>query len=124
MHASSPEELSNLLCEAVNAADIEAVLQLYEPGAVLVRPSGIRIHGSDAIREATYELLQLRPRMTFEASEVARHGDIALFLTEWSLVGIDDSGALVQRAGVGTEVARRQQDGSWRYVIDDPGSVY
>ncbi|WP_280813977.1 hypothetical protein [Variovorax sp. TBS-050B] len=44
-----------------------------------------------------------------------RCGDIALLKAEWTIE--DDAGA-VRARGSSVEVARRQPDGGWRYVID------
>lgn len=47
-------------------------------------------------------------------------GDIALTCSDWSATATDQHGALVPMTGRGTEVARRQADGTWLLVIDNP----
>ncbi len=47
-------------------------------------------------------------------------GDIALITAKWELTGTGADGKPVQLAGQSFEVARRQADGSWRYLIDSP----
>jgi hypothetical protein len=38
----------------------------------------------------------------------------------WTQVGIDAEGDEVSFSGITAEVVRRQADGTWKYVIDDP----
>jgi len=107
--ASRPEDLSRLFVERANAGDVEGLVSLYEPDAVLAFPPGEVTVGSQAIRQAYRRLLADRP--TFTAGDqrpVLRHGDLAL--TSTRLVG----------GGATVEVARRQPDGTWLWVIDQP----
>jgi ketosteroid isomerase-like protein len=47
-------------------------------------------------------------------------GNLALLITEWTLVGTDPSGKSINLAGRGTIVFRRQPDGNWLMVIENP----
>jgi ketosteroid isomerase-like protein len=49
-----------------------------------------------------------------------RTGDLAMTHAEWVLTGTDEDGAEVVMSGRGTVVSRRQPDGTWRVVFDDP----
>ena len=105
--ARQPEDLDRLFLERANAGDVEGVVDLYEPGAVLAFPPGRLTAGRAAIREVYADLLASRPRLTGEIRPAIRNGDIAITSTV--------------RAGNATvEVARRQPDGSWLWLIDQP----
>jgi ketosteroid isomerase-like protein len=107
--AMEPEDLSRLFVERANAGDLDGLVALYEPDAVLAFPAGQVTTGSQAIRQVYARLLDDRP--TFTAGErrpALRHGDLAL--TSTRLGG----------SGVTVEVARRQPDGTWLWVIDNP----
>lgn len=110
--ATRPEDLSRLILERLNAGDIDGLVALYEPDAVLALPDGQTATGSDEIRMAYERLLADRP--TFEPGvqqPTLRSGDLAL-----------TSSRLVN--GVVTiEIARRQDDGTWLWVIDQPSLV-
>ena len=47
-------------------------------------------------------------------------GDIALSLVAWTLKGTGLDGKPVHMEGTGTDVLRRQADGRWLFVIDNP----
>jgi ketosteroid isomerase-like protein len=46
--------------------------------------------------------------------------DIALITADWTLKGTGADGKSVQMSGHSVEVARRQGDGTWLFVIDTP----
>jgi uncharacterized protein (TIGR02246 family) len=105
---------------ACNSGDVEQVLALYEPNALLAPQPGERAEGAQAIREALAGLLALEGRMTSTNVYCMRVGDLALLQGEWAFVGTAPDGSPVELAGRSAEVVRRQPDGSWRYVIDHP----
>jgi ketosteroid isomerase-like protein len=46
--------------------------------------------------------------------------DLALVITTWSFAGTGPDGKPVKLAAKSADVLRRQADGSWRIVIDNP----
>ncbi len=123
MFARDPEDLSHLFAKRASARDLEGLLDLYEPEARFVDPSGSDADGEDAIREQLAGLIALAPRISSADIRVVRAGDVALLSNRWRMsFGNDDDGSAGME-GTSTEVARRQPDGSWRYVIDDPAST-
>ncbi len=90
--AAQPEDLGRFFVERANAGDVDGLVALYEPDAVLAFPAGQVTTGSQAGGQ--------RPAL--------RNGDLAL--TSTRLAG----------GGATVEVARRQPDGTWLWVIDQP----
>jgi ketosteroid isomerase-like protein len=120
MPARKPEDLGRLFTDALNAGDLDALMQLYEPGAML-RPGPDQIAaGSDAMRAALAGFLGMKPRFKLAAKTLGEVGDLALTSSKWELSGTGPDGAPVTMNGQGVEVARRQADGTWRWVIDTP----
>jgi ketosteroid isomerase-like protein len=110
--AVAPEDLARLLVERINVGDLDGVVALYEPDAILALPDGGVAEGEEAIRRFYSDLLATRPTFSpGEQSPPLRWGDLAL--TSTRLVG----------GGATAEVARRQADGSWRWIIDRPNVV-
>ena len=120
MAAHKPEELDVLFAQAVNAGDIEAVIKLYEPTASLMMQPGQVVSGTKAVREALSGFLAMKPRMTLEARTLAEAGGIALTTSKWVLEGTGPDGTPMKMEGQSAEVARRQPDGTWLFVIDNP----
>ena len=120
MPARKPEELDALFANAINAGDIEAVIKLYEPGACLMSEPGVVVSGTRAIREALGGLLAMKPRITLEARKLAETEGIAFTTSKWVLEGTGPDGKPVRIEGHSAEVARRQPDGTWLFLIDNP----
>ena len=107
--AHRPEDLNRMVLERLNAADVDGLVALYEPEAVLILPDGRRAEGAEAIRAAYTGLVADRPVFTpGRVLPAVRNGDLAL-----TAVRLPDGAVTV-------EVARRQPDGTWRWVIDQP----
>jgi len=107
--AATPGDLHRLLAERGNAKDLDGIVELYEPDAVLTFDRARPAIGHDAIRQAFADLLATDVVFTDEGQRPPLEvGDLAI--TSWQ------SGP----TSVTCEVARRQPDGSWRWVIDIP----
>jgi uncharacterized protein (TIGR02246 family) len=119
----TPESFLDAFFAAFNLGDRDALLGMYEPHGALVAGPGAIAQGSDAVRAALDGFLALRPTMNGHASSIVVAGDVALALTRWTLDGVGPDGAAVHMQGEATDVLRRQADGSWRVVIDNPWGV-
>jgi ketosteroid isomerase-like protein len=114
MPARTPSEIHRLFEAAFNAGDLEAILALYEPGAVFI--AGERsLAGHDAIRDFYRISVAQGARMKLETRAVVESVDgMALLYGAWSV------GPPVSAEGLSTEVVRRQPNGDWKFVIDNP----
>ncbi|MDQ3695537.1 MAG: nuclear transport factor 2 family protein [Chloroflexota bacterium] len=107
--AEQPNDLGRFFVERANAGDVEGLVALYEPDAVLAFPPGQVTTGSQAIRQVFEQFLAGRPTLTpGEQQPALQAGDLAL--TSTRLAG----------GGASVEVARRQPDGTWLWIIDQP----
>jgi uncharacterized protein (TIGR02246 family) len=120
MPARAPEELPQLFAEAFSNHDLEAVMELYEPDATLIPQPGQVVTGTEAIREALSQFLALKPRFESRPKRAFQSGDIALLFADWTLSAVDPDGNAIEMEGRTSDVGRRQPDGSWLFVIDDP----
>jgi ketosteroid isomerase-like protein len=107
-----------LVEEAFNEADLESVMKTYEPGAVHRPLPGVVASGK-AGRDLLGGFLSMKPIVSLETTYVFEAGDIALLCSRWTARGTDPEGNDFELSGEGTEVARRQPDGSWLTVIDN-----
>jgi len=120
--ALAPEDCDRILLAALEAGDIETSVALYEPTAALFGKSGEVMTGHDAIRANNAALIALKPTFHIERIVTTMNGDgnIATTRMKARLEGTRPDGRPVKSAMHTLEVLRRQADGSWRYVIDDP----
>jgi len=116
--ADSPEHLHRTFQDAFNRHDLEAIVALYEPDAVLASADG-PVEGRDAIRERYRRVFATRPTIAVHTLGVNRAGDLAMLHGKWILREANPTAHGV-REGRNTETARRQPDGRWLFVIDNP----
>jgi ketosteroid isomerase-like protein len=121
--ANTPEDISRLIGEAITSGDMDAVLSLYEPDATFAMPAGFgegSVTGLDGLREAFNGFLAMNPELTVNAEKTLLSGDTALVIGNWTLKGRDADGNDVDASGRYADVVRRQSDGNWLFVIDNP----
>lgn len=108
--ALRPEDIGRLFVRRINAGDVEGLVALYESNAVLITgPDSDIAIGRGKIRDFYSKLLTDKPR--FEKGEERppiQNGDLAL------------TSSRLKNGIVTAEVARRQPDGSWLWIIDQP----
>ena len=112
---STPREIHPAFEAAFNRQDLGGLVALYAPDAVMARPDGSVATGLDAIRQELSGVLGTNGHMAMRTRYVLEADDMALLSSEWTLTGSDQT-----MSAVSTEVARRQPDGSWLYVLDHP----
>jgi len=120
MTARTPEEVHQRWLQAINDGDLDALMGLYEPEATGVFGPGQVATGLAAIREGNQQFLALRPRFELRVAQVLVAGDLALLLSPWSMTGTGPDGAELASRGTTSDVVRRQPDGTWRFIIDNP----
>ncbi len=104
--AREPDELPRLFLEFANAHDADGLAGLYEEGAVLAAGEVVAT-GRSAIRQFYANLLERRSE--FPAPRLLaplRAGELAL------------TSAVSGASSVSAEIARRQPDGRWLWVVD------
>ncbi len=119
MQAKSPEQVNELLIDALTRGDIDGALSLYEEDARFVTADGV-VSGKPAIRTVLEGFIAVAPVFDIKPKPTVRNGDIALTGNDWRLEGKDASGNGVAMSGSSYEVVRCGADGNWRFSIDNP----
>lgn len=105
--AKTPNDLEKYFVERANAGDIEGLVALYEPNAIVVYGEGKIARGLEEIRDFFVEFLSDRRQLDRSIQAPAlRSGDLAL------------TSSRLSNGDVTAEIARLQPDGSWLWVVD------
>ena len=116
MPARSPEEICELFQKHMAAGDIDSLLSLYDREAVFLNQSR-EVKSGQGLRQELAPMASVKTNFSFKINQVIRSGDIALMHTHWTRatpepISVD-----------AVEVARRQPDGTWRWLIGDPFTI-
>jgi uncharacterized protein (TIGR02246 family) len=113
------QTLDEAWIKGAQAGDVEALVALYAPDAVLYTPGVFEAKGTDAIRK---ELASLVGGFTITNMKIdgtyETHGDLSLGWGRWSMTATPKGGgAPEQWAGRATVIAKRVK-GKWLYAVD------
>ncbi|MQY42690.1 DUF4440 domain-containing protein [Epibacterium sp. SM1969] len=125
-HTMTPDQQAALdlisgMTAAFQTGDIDTVMNSYENKAAVAFEPG-------APTTTTEEQIALftawsasKPSFSYpNGHEVITVGDLSLHIAPWVMQAKTPDGELVEQSGLSVAVLRRQQDGSWRMVIDNP----
>jgi len=105
--ARDPQDLERLLVSRERAGDVDGMTALYEPHAILDSGDGRLTLGREAIRTFYAGIVATGRKFDFGKQRATIiSGDVALTST------------LLPDGSVTAEIARRQSDGTWLWVID------
>ncbi len=120
MITESPEQAVDLLDRAFQEKDIETVLSFYEETAVVVSEPGKTIRGGANLR-IFFEQAMLSGASARQLKTWTVEADgIALFISRWVLSIASPGQEPEDRTFVATTVFRKQPDGEWKVLIDNP----
>ena len=124
MPARTPAESSALFTDAVNRGDLDALIALYEPDAVSQPPTPDPPVDTNAARRVLFEgMLGVNPKVDLQVIRTLEGRDIAQVCGSWTLEGTAPDGTPINMSGFYADVLRRQADGTWLFVLDNPLST-
>jgi ketosteroid isomerase-like protein len=120
MSTATPEQVLESIVTGINSGDLGSLMPLYENEAAFASQPGSLAHGAPGIGEALTGFISMNGTLDIEVTRVLEAGGLALVLGEWTFDGTGPDGEPVQLAAKNADVLRRQSDGTWRFVIDNP----
>ena len=120
MAQATPEQLLQSIVDGINTGNLDALMTLYEPDAAFAAQPGTLAHGSAGIRQSLAAFVAMKGKLDLTVTRVLEAGGLAFVAGVWSFSGTGPDGAPMTLTGRNGDVLRRQPDGSWRFVIDNP----
>ena len=116
----TPEQVLKSIVDGINTGNLDALMLLYEPEAVFAAQPGIFTQGLAGVREGLAGFIEMKGKLDLKVTRVLEASDLSLVTGVWSFTGTGSDGEPVKLAARSADVLRRQADGSWRFVIDNP----
>ncbi|HVH27536.1 MAG TPA: SgcJ/EcaC family oxidoreductase [Vicinamibacterales bacterium] len=120
MSRGTPEQVLESIVDGINAGNLDALMSLYEPSAAFAAQPGSLAHGLQGVRESLAAFIAMKGTLDLKVTRILQASDLALVIGVWSFTGTGPGGEPVKLTGHNADVLRRQADGSWRFVIDNP----
>ena len=122
MPAHKPVECDLLLFDVIEKGDLDAALALYEQDAVFVVSPDRVVTGHAAIREVLKGMMAVNATGKLDAvtAVTSADGSVAFTRAKGSSTRPGPDGKPVTAHFHSIEVVRKQPDGTWRIIIDDP----
>lgn len=118
--ASTPEGIVPALLAHLNSLDVEAMLDFYDPEGMIIDATGTPHVGRKAIGAELEKYFSLGLKMSIIQRHMFVADNIAALTLDWSYIGTARDGTMINMVATATDIARRGNDGLWRYLIDNP----
>jgi ketosteroid isomerase-like protein len=116
----TPKEFLSSYVKEFNAKNVSSLMDMYETGACFVIQPGQVVNGLENIRQSLQVFIDMNGNLQSNVKGVVQTSNLALVTTEWSFSGTGPDKKSVDIGGKATDILRRQSDGTWRILIDNP----
>jgi len=100
--------------------DIAGVLATYEPSATVAFEPGSPISDNAVLEQMFTGMAAINPVFDYAGHDVIVNGDLAVHIAPWHMTAVTPDGQEINQSGLSVAVLRRQSDGDWKIVIDNP----
>ena len=122
LNTTTPGRVLESIVTGINSGDLESLMPLYENEAAFATQPGTLAQGPAGVREALNGFISMKGTLDIDVTglRVLEVDDLALVIGDWTFEGTGPNGESVRLEERSADVMRRQADGTWRFVIDNP----
>ena len=112
------------MTDAFVKKDIDSVLATYQDDAIVMFEPQKPLSGKDNLRMAFMQFTTMNPIFRYSGHEVYISGNIATHIAPWTMVGEMPDGSKFEQSGLSIAVLRKQADGNWLMIQDNPNGAF
>ena len=95
-------------------------MTLYEKDECFASSPGQVVKGLENIRRSMQGFIDMEVKLETKVKRIFQTNDLALLITEWSINETEPDDKIINYTGRRTVVLRRQSNGIWLTVIENP----
>ena len=116
----TPSQLLKTLNKYIATGNVDAVLALHDEDAGLVEFGGGVSRGLDELRKSYAAFFATKPDLNVMPLQIIESDGMAIIMGTYTLNYTNANGKIVSVSGKFGDMVRRQPDGSWLYLLDNP----
>lgn len=117
---TTPEGGARYFQNCVRNGDLAGAVSCFDEEAVYVLANGSIAKGTAEIRASLEMLCGMKPNLQAKRSVAYIAGELAAWVDEWRLQATLPDGTALDMTGVSSDILKRQPDGTWVYLVDNP----
>ncbi len=117
---TTPEGAARYFQNCVRNGDLAGAVSCFDGEAVYIPTIGSIARGTAEIRAGMEMLCSMKPNLQAKRSVAYIVGDLASWVDEWHLQATLPDGTALNMTGVSSDILKRQPDGIWVYLVDNP----
>jgi len=111
--------------DCIRNGDVIAALDCFDEEAIYITEPGKFVKGKAQIREALEKVCSLKPDLQALRAVDFITGNIASWVDEWTMKATLPDGTIIEMRGISSDILKKQADGNWAYLVDNPyGGIY
>lgn len=109
------------MTDAFHKQNINQIMASYEENPVIMFEPGTKVDNNEGVIAMFQGAFEINPKYSYpNGHEVIIAGDLALHIAPWKMQGVTPDGQSLEETGLSVAVLRKQEDGRWLLVLDNP----
>lgn len=106
--------------------NLDGALSCFGKDAIYIERDGEEITGLENIRKPLEHLCNWKPDIQGNKHKLTIVGDLAVWVDKWKLKALAPDGSPIEMDGATTCMMKRNEDGIWLWLVDNPfaGQVF
>jgi ketosteroid isomerase-like protein len=117
---SSPAGTVKYFRNCILLGDLKGAVSCFHPEAKYIDRDGSEIKGLDNIEKALESICSWRPQITGLKQKVTIVDDLAIWVDKYVVKAKAPNGAPVEMEGFTACILKRDSDGIWSWLVDNP----
>jgi len=118
---TNPDEADEYFMDCIREGNLKNAMTCFDQEAIYMDKDGIAISGLDNIEKVVANLCNMKPDIKiYKHKNLAVGKDLIYRLDKWTMTATDLHGNLINMKGASAHIMRKNADGIWLWLVDNP----